>query len=284
MTVIYLALSSPFDDIEKISKRRKKPRGRAGTAAGVAEHMDSRVGSLSARLAEVMDKWRTKITLAVIEQTNLGKRAGVLCALLKAKPKLPSVQLVSFADDIRDAIYEDLAESFGAGGKGALRSLGIGAEDMLDVVNEHARDYAARHAAELVDGIDKTTREILADLITHAVDDGWSAAELSDAIASGGAFSEARADMIARTELATAFTQGNIDSWSESGVVVGKQWVVAPDACDECESMEGEVVGLDEDFSAGVSGPPLHPNCRCDISPVLEGEKADLSSLLRKES
>lgn len=260
------------------ARRKKSPKGKLGDPAGVAVYTDSRVSSLTARLAAVMDKWKVKIIAQAVDSASLGKSLGVLCVLVKAKPKMPK-DLEAFGDDLRDAIMQDLQESFQAAGTKAATSLGV---DMLDVVSERAKEYASQHAAELIDGIDKTTRDVLTDLITQAVSDGWSAADLSDAIASGGVFSEERADMIARTELATAFTEGSISAWEESGVVAGKQWLAAPDCCDICAELDGSVVALDDDFGE-VSGPPLHPNCRCDVAPVLrESGKVDLASLLKE--
>jgi hypothetical protein len=41
------------------------------------------------------------------------------------------------------------------------------------------------------------------------------------------------------------------------------------------QALDGEVVGLDEDFpEGGGDGPPLHPNCECFVAPVV-GEEAD---------
>ena len=61
--------------------------------------------------------------------------------------------------------------------------------------------------------------------------------------------------------------QGNIAGWRASEVVAGRQFVAAPDCCDECQEQDGLIVGLDEEFPAGDA--PIHPNCRCGEIAVL---------------
>ena len=84
------------------------------------------------------------------------------------------------------------------------------------------------------------------------------------------AFSEARAETIARTETANADCQGNLAVYKESGVVAQKQWIVGAGCCDECQELDGEIVDLDDNFSTGDDAPPAHPNCRCDYVPLID--------------
>lgn len=173
----------------------------------------------------------------------------------------------------------------------ALDQLGL-TEDvaaMLTQANEEAIAYARDRAAELVgkryeDGelvdnpragyaIDDATRELLRADVSTALEEGWSNDRLATAIAENYAFSDARAETIARTETAFADVQGNLAGWRASGEVAQKQWIVGDACCDECADLDGVVVDLDEDFPGdGGDGPPLHPNCRCDVLPVLSEE------------
>jgi len=82
----------------------------------------------------------------------------------------------------------------------------------------------------------------------------------------------ARTERIARTELCYAFEFGQMESirqMQEAGLVsdVQKEWMTADDErmCPDCAALDGETVGLDEEFSGGVKAPPLHPGCRCDL-------------------
>lgn len=158
------------------------------------------------------------------------------------------------------------------GARAGLEQVGVSPLDaMLSQANARAGDWAQAHAAELVKGLDETTRSAVNDLVQQALEEGWSNDQLADALSSDGAFDDARAEMIARTETAAADVQGNLIGWQESGVVAGKEWKTGAGCCDECDELNGEVVPLDEEFPDG--DPPLHPNCRCDVLPVLSEEE-----------
>ena len=87
------------------------------------------------------------------------------------------------------------------------------------------------------------------------------------------AFSDARAETIARTELSKADNQGSIAGWKASGVVPKIEWVASPTCCEECQEYSGEIADIDDGFPDG--NPPLHPNCTCGMAPVTENEEAD---------
>lgn len=195
-------------------------------------------------------------------------------------------ELVLVMDDVR-ALLEKVALD---GGVAALDQLGIADDESItDLVNEQGVEYARDRAAELVgkrydDGelvdsaaggyaIDDATRELLRADVATALEEGWSNDQLADAIAGSYAFSDARAETIARTETATADVAGNLNAWKASGQVTAKQWIIGDEACELCDPLDGVTVALDENFPGdGGDGPPLHPNCRCDVVPVLAEE------------
>ena len=118
---------------------------------------------------------------------------------------------------------------------------------------------------------------------------------------------EARAEMIARTEVALINEIGRLDAWNQSGVVAGKQWVVAAGACESCQAMgrkndkpipinaafasRGERVGKVNVWTptgGGLQTPPLHPNCRCTMIEILDDELSveyldDITEQTRKQ-
>jgi SPP1 gp7 family putative phage head morphogenesis protein len=161
--------------------------------------------------------------------------------------------------------------------------------ELLDLANENAIEWAEDHAAELVgmhrnnDGswskskrpgmaISKTTRDGIKEMVADAMRDGSSNDSLADTLADAWEFSEERAESIARTETCRADLEGTRIGWRESGMVVGRKWIVAQDeACDDCLSMDGEEVGVDEEFEGGDA--PRHPSCRCDELPILADEE-----------
>lgn len=164
----------------------------------------------------------------------------------------------------------------------------VGIEVDVDLTNADALAWARDRGAELVGkklddegnlvenpramyAITDGTREHLRGLIAEAIDQGWSTDTLASNVKASYAFSAARSEVIARTETARADVAGNLIGWKASDVVTRKEWIVGDDCCPECCDLDGVTVDLDEDFPGeGGDGPPLHPNCRCDVSPVIE--------------
>ena len=180
------------------------------------------------------------------------------------------------------------------GAKVALVQISVSDKGITDLANEQAITWADKRAAELVGmrfdadsgnyisnpdarwRIDEITRDGLNELVGQALDEGWSNDVLSTRIKDGYLFSDSRADMIARTETARADVQGNMIGYRESGLVTGKEWSTADDdlVSEECAAnAEQGIIGFDENFVSGADAPPEHPNCRCDVLPVLGEEE-----------
>jgi hypothetical protein len=154
--------------------------------------------------------------------------------------------------------------------------LGIDIADITDQVDAAAVAFADARGGELIKDLAGTTEDALQSLLARAVAEGMSPGDLSDAVLEMGTFGEARADMIARTELAFAHVQGNKEGWIQSGQKVGKRSILGdlhdvPDICDD--AADAGVVGLDESFVDGADDPPYHVNCVCDLEPVLLDEE-----------
>lgn len=143
---------------------------------------------------------------------------------------------------------------------------------LLDQANRIAVAWAQERAGNLITQVSDTTRQAVNELVADAIAEGLTNDQLADRFADAFDFSDARADMIARTETAFAETGGTLAGYRASGVVDGKGWSADDQACDECEAMDGEEVGLDESFSDGSDGPPAHPDCRCAPYPVIDSE------------
>lgn len=82
-----------------------------------------------------------------------------------------------------------------------------------------------------------------------------------------------RAKMISVQETQNAVHTGQREAWQQAAdkklfdpADTEKVWACDPDACPQCSPLDGEAVPFDEQFSAGVDGPPLHIFCRCNQS------------------
>lgn len=124
--------------------------------------------------------------------------------------------------------------------------------------------------------IDDATRELLAGDINKALQEGWSTATLESVLEENYAFSDTRAEVIARTEVARADMQGSMETYRASGVVDGKKWLLAEDPCPICEGNADEgVIDIDEDFSSGDDAAPAHPNCECTVTPIIKEQEGE---------
>jgi SPP1 gp7 family putative phage head morphogenesis protein len=179
-------------------------------------------------------------------------------------------------EPLKTALEPTLKQVAADGARLALDQVTDPIETMLQQANERAIAWAEERAGELVTQVSETTRAAVADLVTHALEDGWSNDDLAEALAEDGAFAPSRAERIARTETAFADVAGNLEGYAASGVVAAKKWIVADaNECDLCAELDGVEVGLDEEFPGeGGDGPPLHVNCRCDVLPVLAEDEA----------
>jgi len=150
-----------------------------------------------------------------------------------------------------------------------------------------------------------TDQEKLSAILADGLQQGQSIAQITASIREQFAsFKTSQTNRVARSEILRASNAGAVDAWKESGVVSAKQWVTV-DPCEYCAPLEGKIVGLDEEyFSKGdswlgdaqtpinldydsIEEPPLHPNCKCSVVPVLKDVReldfdAD-NSKLRKE-
>lgn len=134
-----------------------------------------------------------------------------------------------------------------------------------------------KFAGEVNDETEKQVREAIA----AGIDEGEATQDIRKRIQEVSAFDVVRSEVIARTETTRAQNMASIEAWRESEVVESKVWYTAEDerVDDECAALHGEEFGLDENVDPGnsygrVEGPPIHPNCRCTLLPVVTEKKA----------
>lgn len=256
-----------------------KPVGKTLAASGLKKakrlsRSRAAVVTSTNAIAAAMQRALAATLKAVIAQLD-GTFGKVISADKQAQRLLEELtfdQLQDIAPELAD-ILEDMT---GEAGEAALAQvLSDITEAQLKQVNEYATKYATQRSAELVTELTDSTREFMRTDITTALEQGMSNDQLAGLLQDNYGFSDARAEVIARTETAFADVQGNLEGYRASGQVSAKQWIISQDEiCDECQELDGTIVGLNENFPGdGGDGPPLHPNCRCDIIPVLTEEE-----------
>lgn len=156
-----------------------------------------------------------------------------------------------------------------------------------ELVNTDAAAWALNYVAELVTGINETTKLRIQKEIASFVGSGEPL--LSGLISRlSPMFGRNRAEMIAATEVTRAYSHGNVLAWQNSGVIQGKQWQTAKDeiVCPICGAVQGQIVAIDGEFDtpAGkVSEPPAHPRCRCWVVPVVMNDEQLANTFTRED-
>jgi Phage Mu protein F like protein len=174
-----------------------------------------------------------------------------------------------------DAYLSDVA---GNSGNWFLAQVNVPSrDDLFGQVNGRAVAWAKENGGELVSGIEDTTRSDMASLISKGLQENIGLDAIADRIASAYSFSEDRADLIARDQVARANQQGALLGMREAqkaGVKLKKEWVPDADACEDCtENGDEGPIDLDEQFPSEDDTAPAHPNCRCSVVSVVEEEK-----------
>ena len=154
-------------------------------------------------------------------------------------------------------------------GNGALDFLGISkplamTERMKKIMAQKAKYYAKTTTT--------TTFNKLETTLGEGLEANETVVQLTERVQ--GVFKEYptyRAELIARTEATTANNEGLIEAYKQSGVATGKEWIAVMDdrTREEHAMLNGEIVGLTDNFSNGLSY-PQEPNCRCVIGPAIE--------------
>jgi SPP1 gp7 family putative phage head morphogenesis protein len=169
----------------------------------------------------------------------------------------------------------------------AVASSSIVSDAMQCVVNQLPKDYwdkwqpgfgkaAEQDLADLREarGVDiKGLTDAATERVDQAISDGLANGDSFQSIASGikdDLGSMSRSEMVANTEYASAMTEANLETYKAAGIEQ-VEWLAEGDACVECEeNADASPLSIDDEWPNGDV--PVHPNCRCAIAPVVEGE------------
>ncbi len=232
---------------------------------------------LASKVKGVFRKLAVQVSDAVTEAVIAEK-------LAKGEPSLDELtlilqQAVAGGFDSLDATAQaTLKAIFEDGSEGALDRLsGFVSEEAMgvstDLVHGRAVEWAKVRAGELITEIEQTTMDRIKADVTAALAEGAYTEDLAGKLMESYGFSDARAEMIARTELAAADSAGNMATYRDSGVVPKKAWLTADGdrGCVVCSGNEAQgEIGIDDEFSSGDDAPPAHPNCLCVVVPIVE--------------
>lgn len=260
-----------------LTKAAKRPfrKGKKiiGARPAYIKFLETETGPFATRIHEAMQKVMGHARDTLIKELGLRKALS---------PKdlddiIEALNLQGF-DVTVDMITDRIQEVHELASRQAVESLGLSGDDMVTQLDPRAVEFANERGAELVKELSDSTRESLRSLVEDAVREGWSVDDFTSEMADDYAFSEARATTIARTELAFAHVQGNMAGYKESGLVDRKQSMLGSehDMDDECnDNANAGPIPFDDDFPSGDDAPPYHPNCVCDVMPILADKEQD---------
>jgi HK97 family phage portal protein len=154
--------------------------------------------------------------------------------------------------------------------------LRLASEVTFDLENPRAIDYIQTRGLFAVKSIDGTVKEKAKEIISRGVAEGLGPDETAKLLTQF--YTEnanVMATRLARTELVSAYSEGNLEAGLLDDNVVSKRWLALPDADEECliNEHDGEIP-KDAGFSSGDFAPPVHPNCRCDVEYLTGTEKS----------
>jgi hypothetical protein len=156
------------------------------------------------------------------------------------------------------------------------QSLGI--RGAFDVTNPRVEAWAREYCAKRVTQIAETTQKRIQTVVADSLRDGKTIVEVRNALIEDPLIGEVstryRAEMIARTETANAYVNGNRLGCLESNAYAQEAGMAAPfshlvlDAnpgcCDRCSELDGVLMwSFDETVEL------VHPNCRCSTRVII---------------
>lgn len=221
-------------------------------------------------VADLMDTQR---------QAILDDLAGGIKALDPREP---------FDRDAADAEFADAALPLMrdvqlAAGASALRRVGVAIDFSLDAPG--ARRALQARAQRFAREVNRTTWTLLKTSLAEGMAAGESVPDLEARVNQVmGERIRSSAETIARTEVVSAYNEGTVEGYRQSGIVAQKTWLAALDdrTRDAHVALHGQTVELDGEWAidGATAGAPgqfgvaeLDINCRCTTVPVV-GSKA----------
>lgn len=147
-----------------------------------------------------------------------------------------------------------------------------------------SRDIMLEYISQLEKRMSDTTAEAVKLSVQNGLIEGLSVNEIANNIVKISAFSDARANLIARTESTRAVNAATVAAYNEAmqqGINLQKEWLSSADdkVRETHEKLDGAVVGVNDNFVTSDGNEGIAPasfdvpsedcNCRCTIIPVV---------------
>lgn len=281
-----------FAEAKKIAEKKLKPKKKAAEVREHPIYTNTQVWKYHNNKMKMVDNrfdnFKTEVDKFItgLEEKSIDK----LHDIVDKKVKKKAYDLFDTDAEIAAGIdlFTPLLEEIGK-----LSGSEVYALMKLGGVYIPSPDYAkiiAKNVEEFVTSVVGTDKEKLSNLLAEGLKEGQSIAEIERLIRSSFSdYKKNQSEKVARTEILRASNEGTLDAFKASDVVVGKQWLTAMDdrVDPECADLNGKIVELEGNFFKTDYGtgetPPLHPNCRCDLLPVLVDTDPNLAKAVKAE-
>lgn len=263
--------------------------------------MLTRTDDREARYRHLLNEILTEQQRRVNQQLDSGVQKSV-----KDKTDL-NVHLKATVGEIADAVDDDDV-AFGPlmnfiasviETEGILKIQEVLSGAVFFMQSKEVQKYLKKDGVKFLTAVNDETAQQIRDALAEGVNLGESIPELKARI--DEVYEDARgyrSERIARSEVIRATNFATDEAYRQSGVVESKEWLTAHDerTCPWCAPFDGKTIGLDEDFAKkgdtltaisesgskikldinidNVGYPPLHPNCRCTLIPVLKSDES----------
>lgn len=128
--------------------------------------------------------------------------------------------------------------------------------------------FLSKYTLDLAGQINGTTKDRIVEQIKTSLKLGENRDQLSARIEEIVLDSK-RAVKIAQTESIRAYAEGTLATGQRIGAKQ-KKWLTTVDPCPICQSFDGMVIDIDEQFGGTYNCPPAHPHCRCLLQLVVD--------------
>ena len=178
--------------------------------------------------------------------------------------------------DMAEAIQKTYEAALLAGGKALIAE--FNSSIVFSLTNPRAIAYTQDYAADLITGIDETTKKDIRSIIVAGVQNGNSYTQIASqikarykqfAVGVPQKHIRSRAELIAVTEAGNGYQRGNLAAayaMKESGLLLEKSWRNVGDrrVSQGCkDNTAAGWIALDDAFPSGHDCPLRFPGCRC---------------------
>jgi len=182
--------------------------------------------------------------------------------------------LSGHAQEFKEFLKKYMLNAILLGFRKAAQELNL--EATFDLEDPLAVHYIETYTQLLATSKYEQVRDRIRNVLIEGLQTGLSIDKMGELIKEEfSTLTDWEAERIARTETIRASNMGRLIGYQKSDVVEGKQWIVTYDdrTCPDCLEMANQKVPLLSKFISPRFGqidvPPLHPNCRCTIVPVI---------------